>query len=117
MNKFIIETRTYLLAVKYDEILYVKAESSYSIVVLKDGREMVITKTLKEVLKHLNPDYFFRCHRSYVINVKYIKSIIKLQCKKFILLDNEFKIPISGVEKNELRTVLLQEDCGELVSI
>ena len=58
-----------------DEILYFESDGRYTIVHLLDGSEIVIAKNIGEYDKILAPNYFFRIHQKYLINIKYIVNI------------------------------------------
>ena len=48
-------------------------------------------------------EYFVRCHRSYIVNIKKIKSITKNN----VVLENEIKIPISRGKYNEINNAFI----------
>ena len=59
-----------------DEIAYFKADSKYTLVITGEG-ESVIRKTLKELLEELDPEAFWQIHRSTVVNVNAIDSVVR----------------------------------------
>lgn len=59
-----------------DEVLYFKADSKYTLVVTRDG-EALIRKTIKELVDELDPGQFWQIHRSAVVNVNAIDSVIR----------------------------------------
>lgn len=58
-----------------EEILFFKADSKYTLVVTADG-ESVIRTTIKELANELNPNMFWQVHRSAVVNVNAIESVV-----------------------------------------
>jgi DNA-binding LytR/AlgR family response regulator len=59
--------------VKFDEILYFKADSNYTeIHVLNKKLPYVISNTLKEVQNQINDARFYRINRGHLINIEYI---------------------------------------------
>lgn len=52
---------------------------------------------------NLSNKYFVRCHRSYIVNVKHIKSITKDK----VLLSNGTKIPISKGKYKEINDAFI----------
>ncbi len=58
-----------------DEILYFESDGRYTIVHLLEGSSIVIAKNIGEYDKILAPNYFFRIHQKYLINIKYIINI------------------------------------------
>lgn len=67
-----------IIFVELDEILFFRADGSYTEVFIKDGKVIVTSKSLKHFENTLadNPD-FYRCHKSYIVNIKYITEYIK----------------------------------------
>jgi len=63
-----------LIPVKLNEIIYVKAENKGTLVETKRG-VFIASATLQEFEKKLIDKDFFRCHRSYLINLNYILQI------------------------------------------
>ena len=59
-----------------EEILYFKSDQKYTLVVTRDS-ESLISKTLKELTEELDPAMFWQVHRSAVVNVHAIDSVIR----------------------------------------
>ena len=59
-----------------DEILYFKSDQKYTLVVTSDA-EALIKKTIKELGEELDPTMFWQVHRSTLVNVHAIDSIIR----------------------------------------
>ena len=60
--------------VKMSDILYIKAEKKYTVIYCKD-RECFSDKSITEWESELKGCDFFRCQRSYIINLGFIKMI------------------------------------------
>ena len=59
-----------------EEILYFKSDNKYTLVVTADG-ESLIRKTIRELTDELDPAVFWQTHRSTVVNVNAIDSVIR----------------------------------------
>lgn len=71
-----------------------------------NGEQFKTTTTLKELQTRL-PNIFIRIHRSYIVNIYYIKKITRdLSSNFLIVLKNGTELPISQSYINQLRTVL-----------
>lgn len=71
-----------------------------------NGEQFKTTTTLKELQTRL-PNIFIRIHRSYIINIHYIKKITRdLSSNFLVVLKNGTELPISQSYINHLRTVL-----------
>ncbi len=66
------EGREYLVEQK--EIVYFEATSSKVAVMVGDV-SFTTDKSLTELMKEINNKLFFRCHRSYIVNIRKIKEI------------------------------------------
>ena len=71
------------------DIKYIKANGAYCSIYFQD-QECVACIYLNDLLKRL-PASFIRVHRSYVINLRYVRDFLK----KHILLSDNTQIPIS----------------------
>ena len=91
-----------LLMIDTTEIVYLKADNSYTSIHLKNGKTHVTSRFLKNFEDHLkNNSSFFRCHKSYIINIDYVKSYSKSNGGT-IILNNDFEIPVSQDKSDEL---------------
>lgn len=61
------------LLIKMNNILYIKADSSYSIFYLQDQTSVMISKNLKTIEKIVSGLGLVRIHKSYIINPVYLK--------------------------------------------
>lgn len=63
--------------VQISELLYLRAEGSYTTFSLKNGSEIISSRNLKYFEGILNGYGFYRIHNSTLINLKYIKKVSK----------------------------------------
>ena len=59
-----------------DDICYFRADSKYTLVVTRDS-ESLIKKTIKELVLELDPNMFWQIHRSVIVNVHAIDSVLR----------------------------------------
>ena len=59
-----------------DEIQYFRADSKYTVVATADS-EALIKKSIKELAEELDPTMFWQVHRSSVVNVHAIDSVVR----------------------------------------
>ena len=92
--------------IKLADIYYCKAEGFYTRFFLKNGKDIMVSKNIKEYEYLLPPKYFFRSHKSYLVNINEINKYIKSD-GGYIIMENGDNIPIS-VRKREdfLKTVM-----------
>ena len=75
-------------------IQYCYANQSYSILVTYDNKEIVITKSLKDLQKILPENQFCRTHKSFLINIYYLRNFIHAK-ESYVVLKSGIKIPVS----------------------
>ena len=59
------------------EIIYCQAEGRYTTFFLLNGNKIISSKNLGEYNTILDPNYFFRIHHSFIINLRHIVKISK----------------------------------------
>lgn len=71
--------------IKIQNILYCKAEGSYTFVNLNNNKKVLLTKGISTIQAELSNDIFFRCHKSYLININYVNEVFTDKPYKVIL--------------------------------
>lgn len=89
--------------IEMDDIHYLKAEGSYTQLVFTDETRLIASRTLKNFEEILDDSTsFFRCHKSFLVNSKYITGYNKSD--GHLLLRNNISIPVSSDKISELMT-------------
>lgn len=57
-----------------DDIIRLEAEGSYTKVIMKGGKNTIVSRTLKDFEDTIPKEKFFRIHKSHLINLKFIKE-------------------------------------------
>lgn len=60
--------------VPLNDILYIEASGSYSVVYRENGTRMVVSRNLKSLLNDLSDTLFCRIHNSYIVNLSKVTS-------------------------------------------
>lgn len=63
-----------------EHIIYIKAIKKFSILNLNNNETIISYHLIGDFEKRLPESSFFRCHKSYVINMKYVLKIINICC-------------------------------------
>jgi DNA-binding LytR/AlgR family response regulator len=63
-----------MLRINFDEVLYIEALSTYSVLVTK-GQKHIVYLTLKALEERLPFAHFVRVHRSYIVNTALIEAV------------------------------------------
>lgn len=93
-----VKSNSKLVKVQNSNILFVEALKDYVIIYTNSDR-FTIHSTMKDIEKKLPAETFMRVHRSYILNLKKIKS---LDSSLVVLEETEKKIPIGGSYKDQL---------------
>lgn len=99
----LINTHNGLWKSKYSDIIYLQAEEKHTIIRTKDEFFECILN-LGKVEKLLPDDSFFRSHRAYIINFKYIKN----HTLDEILFENSEKAKIGSSYRKEFKEAFQQ---------
>lgn len=75
-------------------IEYCYACQAYSTVVTNTKQEIVFTKSLQQLELILPSTQFYRTHKSYLVNIHYIKKFVRAK-ESYLLLKSGSKIPVS----------------------
>ncbi|CAM1359711.1 conserved hypothetical protein [Tenacibaculum xiamenense] len=86
------------------DVVYLKADKSYTTIFLTEERRIVATKTLKEVQKKFAFPEFYRVHNSYVINLNCVTEYNR-GSSELTLIDGTV-VSVSRRKKNELVEML-----------
>lgn len=85
--------------VKLNSICYCEADHNYTKVFTSDNREFLISKPLKSIEELLPVESFFRIHKSYLVNLSYVKTYGRKD-GIHVILENDVKLPVA-IRKNE----------------
>lgn len=72
---FYVKADKKLIRVKYDDIIYIEGLKDYVIIRVDESR-IVTLQTMKSLTDKLTDDRFIRVHRSYLVNIDRINSIM-----------------------------------------
>ncbi len=99
-RKIVLQTAETIFVVKMDDIIYMQADGSYTRFYTTTHGVLTITKKLIDFEYLENSGPFFRTHRSFIVNLNYIKKVDK---KEFILImHNDAEVYLAQDKKNLL---------------
>lgn len=81
------------------QIMYCEALSNYTRFNIDDGKQFVTSKTLGDYEDLLLPHNFIRCHKSFLVNKKFISYV---DHDGFIILKNAARLEVSKRRKAEV---------------
>lgn len=104
-SKVALPTMTGFKLEKINNIMYCEADDNYTKIHTAQGTEILVSKTLKFVEELLPAEYFFRIHKTYLVNLNFIASYDRSEGHK-IILENGKELEVATRRINEF-TVLL----------
>jgi two-component system, LytTR family, response regulator len=90
----ILDTENGFMIFNTRNIEYCYANQSYCYIVTYAKKEFLIAKSLKEIQIMLPEKQFYRTHKSYLVNIFYIRKYVHAK-ESFVILKSGEKIPVS----------------------
>lgn len=100
VNKIAIPNANGYIFLNTDEILYCEADMNYTKVITNKNGSFLSTKNLKEFEEMLDPKVFFRCHKSWLVNLSCIKQYSRLDGNRVQMINDQW-IDISVRKKDD----------------
>jgi two-component system, LytTR family, response regulator len=91
-------------------IMYCEADGNYAKVFLENGSKVSVIKSLthlEEILEDLSPDAFFRIHRQYLVNLRFVKNYLNTEGGQ-IEMQNDSLLPVSRNRKDDFMKMYLK---------
>jgi len=108
-TKVLVRSQGRNLIVDAHDIVYATIDDGLITVVASGIEGMSNYRTIEELQSNLDPDTFWRVHRSYLVNINRIKEVIPWFKSSFQLRMDDKKqteIPVSRVQTKRLRALL-----------
>jgi len=95
--------------VELADVLWIRADGDYSELRLRDGRSELHEKSLAGLSSVLPPD-FVRCHRSYLVNLRHVRSLHAASGSRYwLVLNDGTELPVGRAHVAALRSELALE--------
>jgi DNA-binding LytR/AlgR family response regulator len=88
--------------VQFNNIIYIESEENYVALHTADNRKLMTRSTFNDFLKQFEAHHFFRTHRSFSINPKFVEGVDQ----SYVQMKGGAKVPFSRGQKEELMKVL-----------
>ena len=105
LDRIVINTMKDAKLIVLDEIFYIESENIYSTFHLVGDKKITCSqKNLSDYEELLSDKGFFRTHRSFLVNMKQIESLLKIEGGE-ILLKNKITLPLARRRKEDFLKV------------
>ncbi len=94
-EKISLATRDGFTVVRNEEIIHLEASDNYTMIFMTDNRKFLSCKNIKVYEDSLNPEVFYRVHKSHIINVKHHLKSFSRQDGNHVILANNKSIPVA----------------------
>lgn len=108
-NKLLVKSGGRLFLVDSEDVIYASIEDGVISVVTKDMEGHSNFRTVEELHSSLDPNIFWRVHRSYLVNINRIKEVVPWFKSSYQLRMDDKKqteIPVSRAQTRKLRELL-----------
>ena len=94
-TELFVKVGTRTIKVNFDDVLYIEALSTYSVLVTATQKHIVYL-TLKNLAERLPFDHFLRVHRSYIVNMQRIEAV-----EDYMLKLGPYEVPVGKSYQEE----------------
>ena len=101
INRIALPTMEGLHILAPDTIISCHSSSNYTILTLKEGKKLTVSRTLKEIEEMLEGNGFLRVHHSYLVNLNEIRKYVKGEGGTLVMSDGG-SIDVSRSRKEAL---------------
>ncbi|WP_058486715.1 LytR/AlgR family response regulator transcription factor [Defluviitalea phaphyphila] len=107
-KKIKFKLKSFILSIYEDEIIFIESQGRNCLIHTQNEVYEINNLSMKKVLNMLSKDLFMQTHKSYIINVEYIKEIKKKGRNAWTVYFYNYKIPayISNKYKNKFINVI-----------
>lgn len=105
-GKVVVRSANRLLLVDQKDVCFASIEEGTITVITRTGRGDSNCRTLEELAEQLDPDHFWRAHRSFLVNIQHIREVVPWFHSSFQLrMDDKdsTEIPVSRSQTKRLR--------------
>ena len=106
ISKIALPTMEGLQMIPVDQIISCESDSNYTILLLKNNKKIVVSRTLKEIEELLEEHSFIRVHRCYLANLNEVEKYVKGEGGYLVMSDGT-TIDVARNKKEMLMKKLL----------
>lgn len=86
---------------KVNDIIYFEADENYTNVHIVTGKILMVSRSIGDLEKTISPNTFFRIHRSYIVNINFVKAFNRND-GYFVTMENGAKLDVAARRKDDL---------------
>lgn len=98
-EKLILNTADGIHVIRVNDIIHLTADGSYVQINMINNEKLMVSKNLKELEEMLDETHFFRTHQSHIINLHFVKKLVK-ESGGFIEMKDGEQVPLARRKKD-----------------
>ncbi|CEK39990.1 LytR/AlgR family response regulator transcription factor [Paraclostridium sordellii] len=108
-NTLVFAKKNHLVKIAKESITYIETETgTRNIIIYYEDKSYTLKCPISQIERELNSDLFFKCHKSYIVN---INKIVKIDNRLAYLNDGNY-IPIGRNSVKQLKYILSSSMAG-----
>ena len=104
-EKILLENGSKMVSIHLSDIRYFEAEKDYTRVFTAD-RTYLSNFGIGLLEQKLNPAFFIRIHRSYIVNINHIHEVYRDNGETYLVLKNEISLKVSKSYADNIRKLM-----------
>lgn len=105
LSKLVISSRIGFEYINISDIIRFEADGRYTNIYLINGNKYTVSKTLSEYNDLISTNNFYKSHKSHLINLQYVKKLVKKDGGSIIMEDNS-QVSISRNKREEFIDIM-----------
>ncbi|WP_018589547.1 LytR/AlgR family response regulator transcription factor [Terrisporobacter glycolicus] len=110
-KNIIISSKNQNKVVNLDRILYMESLNKKAILHNIYGEREEVNIVFKNIYEKIKEHGFIRCHKSYIINIEYVKSFNNLECR----LQGGVTVPIGRKYLKDFKNMIVEKEFGNIL--
>jgi two-component system response regulator LytT len=107
--KLLIKAQSRMILIDAEDLVYASIQDGAITIFSRDTEGVSNYRTVEDLMEALDPDVFWRPHRSYLVNINHIKEVVPWFKSSYMLkMDDKraSEIPVSRNQTKRLRELL-----------
>lgn len=105
-EKISLATRDGFTVVKNEEIVHLEASDNYTMIYMTDNRKFLSCKNIKVYEESLNPEVFYRVHKSHIVNIKHHLKGFSRHDGNNVQLSNNKMVPVARRKLSDFMEII-----------
>lgn len=105
LKKLVIPHQSGITFLEENNIICLEANRNYTEIHTRNGKKMMVAKTLGDFEEMLTSNTFFRVHRSFIINLQALEQWVSKE-GGYLLMSNQLRVPLARNRREQFFKVI-----------